>query len=45
LRTVISARDTESAVNSAIEKFFTRTARLEGRSRRPWHSGQRAGDM
>ena len=35
LRTVSSARATGSWVNSAMEKFFTRTARLAGRSRLP----------
>jgi hypothetical protein len=45
LRTVSSARAMGISVNSAMEKFFTRTARLAGRSRLPWHAGHSAGDM
>ena len=42
---MISARDSGMAVNSAIEMFLTRTARLAGRSRLPPHAGQGTGDM
>ena len=42
---VDKARATGNEVNSAIEKFFTRTARLDGRSRWPRHEGHSAGDM
>ena len=36
---------TDSAVNSPMERPFTRTARLAGRRRWPWQAGQVAGDM
>ena len=43
LRTVISARAIGRAVNSAIDMPLTRTARLAGRSRLPWHAGHSVG--
>ena len=45
LRAVSSARDTGSAVKSAIDMPFTFTARLSGRSRLPWQAGQVVADM
>jgi hypothetical protein len=45
LRTVTSARAMGSEVNSAMEKFLTRTERLAGRSRLPLQAAQSRGDM
>ena len=44
-RAVMSARETGIAVNSAIETFLTRTARLDDRRRLPLQAGQTTGDM
>ena len=40
-----TARDTGSAVKSAIDMPFTFTARLSGRRRLPWQAGQVVADM
>ena len=44
-RAVISARDSGIEVNSAIEMFLTRTARLPGRNRFPPHAGHGTGEV
>ena len=45
LRRLRAARDTGSAVKSAIDMPFTFTARLSGRRRLPWHAGHSVADM